>query len=335
MVSLPAGDPTTEDLADWAELELIFGDSRALGAGRLVQLFANAYGDDEPDEQILIHEQLTDEDVEIDLRGLREDLRGATAAGDSPSSRRSDGLLQEMSFRSQVIGSSYPISADGNGMQLTRQWVDDPLYAFLTLVGARLELKLEIPFHEPARLFEEVVTVALGRYVGGRSYRFGWPAKQGEPAEDFITKARRLSRRLGEQPGTMRNVSPAAKDYALDVVAWRPFADDTPDEPTPGQVVVLCQCGIGQDWNKKTMHLRKWGEVIRFAVEPMAALAFPHTPSRLDDNLHLWHDVALSPSIPFDRLRIASLITADDLEADLKARLIDWIRRFAAKLPNT
>ncbi|MBE2317814.1 hypothetical protein DVA67_017665 [Solirubrobacter sp. CPCC 204708] len=333
MIELPAGDPTVEELADWAELEIMFGDTLGMGTGQLAQLFANAFGDDEPDELRLEQEQLTDDEMEFDERSLREDIRAAAAAGDSPSSRRADDVLRELSFRAQVVGGAYPLSVDGGGIELLRLWDDDPLYAFLALVGARLESGLDIPFHEPAWLFEEIVACALARYVGGTGYRFGWPQKDGEPIEDFVAKARRLSKRLGELPGAMRNVSPAAKDYTLDVVAWRSFADDTPEQPTPGQLVVLCQCGIGKDWAAKSMQVGKWREVIQFSVEPIAALAFPHTPSRVDSELHRWHDVASSPSIPFDRLRIASLLTVEDLPGALIARLRDWIERSLDKLP--
>ena len=51
-------------------------------------------------------------------------------------------------------------------------------------------------------------------------------------------------------------------------VAWRGLSDHSPDDPTPGQLVLLCQCGIGQDWADKTISVPRWSEVILFGVPP-------------------------------------------------------------------
>lgn len=336
MIPLPGGEPTSEQLADWLELEVIFGSDGNVTEDAAAKLFSEKYGDDETDERRLEEDTLAQDDGEgeVDERDVTQEMRTEESEGISPAMRRVADLFMEVSFRSQVVGSAYPIGLEEGVARRLISREDDPLYAFLALVGARLDRGLDIPFHEPARLFEEVVAEALGAYVGGESLRFGWPAKEGERNEEFVVKARQLARRLREPSHTMRNVGPDAKDYHLDVVAWRSLRDHTPDEPTPGQIVVLGQCGIGQDWNEKSISVPSWKKVIDFAVPPVGALAFPHVPSRLDGELHILNSIASEESIPFDRLRIASLITSDDLPGDLSDRLADWIGRFYDRLPN-
>jgi hypothetical protein len=203
----------------------------------------------------------------------------------------------------------------------TGEWAEQPCYPFLCLLNARILYERDWPFHEAARLFEQVVAHALEELLAGTAIRFGWPRLEDEPVEDFRTKVRQLARRMGEDVGRMRNIGPNVKDYNLDVIAWKPFRDGK----TPGQLVVACQCAIGTDWSSKLLSVRAWEEIIAFNTTPVGALAFPLVPSRDPALMYRWHDVTSKGSLPLDRLRLASLLDDERLPPDLKDRLRDWI----------
>jgi hypothetical protein len=337
VIEPPQGAPSPRDLADWAELSVLFGDRNSLAFNEALDIFAETYGDDLPDEQLLDDELLEDELSAFaePFRPRVDEVREASAEGMTEAEARWTSLLTELSFREQIVGDAYPIAIESDGLTLRRATDDEPIYAFIALAGGRLTYGLAdaVPVHEPAKLFEQVVATALGKYVGGTGLRFGWPRISSEPVEDFRAKVARLANRMGESVGLMRNVGPDDKDHQLDVIAWRGFDDSLPLDVTPGQSVIVCQCGIGSNWHGKALVAAIWAEIINFTITPTGALAFPVVPSRNDDDLYTWHDICASGNIPFDRLRIASLITAGDLEPSVKRGLIDWMATASQALP--
>ena len=173
------------------------------------------------------------------------------------------------------------------------------------------------------------MTIALETYTGGQSVRFGWPHDRNEFPADFRTAARHLALQLGERPGGMEAIGANAKDYALDVVAWRGF-----DDSRRGQHVLLCQCATGKDWNEKMLSGRAWEKVIDFAVAPTCSLAFPFIPSREDEEIAAWLDVAIKGGVPFDRLRLASLGRDSDADEALLGNLRAWVDEAQQALPR-
>ena len=329
MLRLPGPDSTVVDLADWAELASIFSVDGALGRAEIADVIDDELGVDDLEDFALglgVEDEL-DDDEEAELRGERH---RAVAEGITASQEQTDAILRELDFRAQFIGPQYPLSVDGEGAVRGWAWSERPLYPFLCLLGARVLYGLDVPFHLPARLFEEVTAHAVAHYVGGEGVRFGWPRLDDEPVEDFKTKVRALARRMGEDVGQMRNIGPSAKDYDLDVIGWRGFQDGA----TPGQMVMVCQCAIGKDWSEKILSVDSWREVINFNVRPVGALAFPHVPSRDPDLLYRWHDVTSRGNLPLDRLRLASLLDEDRVPAPLIERVREWVAENVATLPE-
>lgn len=330
MLRLPGPDPTVVELADWAELATIFSTAGSLGRAEIADVLGDELGVDDLEDFALglgVEDELDDEE-EAELRG---DRHRAVGEGVTASQEQTDAVLRELDFRAQFVGTSYPLSVDGEGVLRRWPWAARPLYPFLSLLGARVLYGLEIPFHVPARLFEEVTAHAVGYYVGGEAVRFGWPRLEDEPVEDFKSKVRSLARRMGEDVGQMRNIGPHAKDYDLDVIAWRAFRDGA----TPGQLVVVCQCAIGTDWAEKILSVDSWSEVINFNVKPVGALAFPLVPSREPEVLYRWHDVTSHGSLPLDRLRLGGLLDEDRIPAPLIERVRAWVEENVGALPES
>ncbi|MGH7720088.1 MAG: hypothetical protein ACREON_14760 [Gemmatimonadaceae bacterium] len=314
MLQLPTPDLSPELLADWAELCCLFGDQPTLSAARISDFLQEEFGLDDF-EDFAIGAGVADSELTEELEAeLRAEGHDEAAEGLNPVNQQTEATLSQLSFRSQVVGHAYPITVEAAGARRAASWEERPIYAFLCLLGARLLYRLEVPFHVPARLFERVVTEALRQYVGGEALRFGWPPLEDEPAGNFRSKVVGLARRMGEDVGRMRSVSPGAKDYDLDVIAWRGFRDGK----TPGQLVVVCQCAIGQDWREKLLSVDSWQEVITFNVRPVGALAFPVVPSREPEFLFNWHDVTARGNLPLDRLRLASLL--DESKPEFRTR---------------
>jgi hypothetical protein len=330
LLRLPNPDPSPDDLADWAELGCLFGDSPTVSAASIADFLEDELGLDDVEEFALTGvasgEASMSDEAEV---SSREHAAESRSEGLDAANQYAELALRQLAFRAQVVGSSYPIDVSASGATRRHSWRDRPTYAFLALLGARLLYRIDWPFHVAARLFERVVTEALRAYLSGEAVRFGWPRLEDETIEDFVPKVKKLARRMGEDVGKMRNIGPDAKDYDLDVIAWRPFRDPK----TPGQLVVVCQCAIGQDWTEKLVSVRSWEEVIAFNISPLGALAFPAIPSRDPALMFKWHDITSQGNLPLDRLRLASLLVEESLPTELLDDLRGWIGDRLPTLP--
>jgi hypothetical protein len=330
MLRLPKPDLNSEELADWAELCCFFGERRSLGAALIQDVLREELGLEDFEEFALgggLGEGELAIEEEVEQRVLTHDQG---AEGLDAATQYIETLLTRLSFRAQVIGSRYQLALGRSSIRRLAPWEERPLYPFLCLLGARMLYRLDWPVHRPARLFERLVAIAMREYVGGEGERFGWPPLEDEDeGADFVERVRALSRRMDEELGLLRNIGPRAKDYGLDVVAWRGLHDGR----TPGQLVILCQCAIGEDWNHKLLSVGSWLEVINFNVAPISALAFPQVPSREPDQLYVWHDVTSKGALPLDRLRVASLLDEADVDEDLLSAVREWMAEVIPTLP--
>jgi hypothetical protein len=331
MLKLPKPDAAPEELADWAELCCLFGERSTLGAALLSDVLQEELAVDDFEDFALGlglgEEELPRED---EAQG-RTRMRDQAAEGLGAATNYIETILARLSFRRQVVGSHYQIALGSSAITRTAPWEERPIYPFLALLGARMLYKLDWKVHEPARLFERVVAVAAGRYLSGRGERFGWPPAddEGENGKDFKARVRVLARRMDEDLGLQRNIGPSAKDYGLDVVAWRGFGEGR----TPGQLILLCQCAIGEDWNQKLLSVGSWHEVVNFNVRPVSALAFPRVPSRAPEDLYVWHDITTKGALPLDRLRLAALLEDTDFDDDLLCAVKEWLGQVVPTLP--
>jgi hypothetical protein len=330
VIALPPRADSPTFLADWVELELLFGERRYLSQADLLDLLDDDPGSDRIDEEIARLEALYGEEINDEFVA---EQRGRAREQEEEGLGRNEQLVEavwlELSFRQQVVGATYPVAFEDGLLVITGSWGESVIYAFLAMLSARVTYSLSLPTGPPARRFEEVVSIALKTYTGGQSVRFGWPHDRNEFPSDFRTAARQLAHQLGERPGGMEAIGTNAKDYALDVVAWRGF-----DDGRRGQHVLLCQCATGKDWNEKMLSGRAWEKVIDFAVAPTCSVAFPFVPPRDDEEIAAWLDVAIKGGVPFDRLRLASLTRDDYADAELLGNLRTWVGEAQQALPR-
>lgn len=100
-------------------------------------------------------------------------------------------------------------------------------------------------------LFEHLCCRALRGLLGpqSRACRFGAGARENSQSE--IAKALNdLTRQLGEgEPRPEEHLPSMAKDGGLDVVAWRPFAENDGDQGRKGMPMWFAQCKTGTSYD--------------------------------------------------------------------------------------
>ncbi len=333
MLSLPGSIINKESLADWIEVRLLFSEATTLSLpvlsdwldedGTLSDL-------DLYDEAFTDLGQAEDDLVDQDEAGVRRRLRQEDAEGVGKQSLLAEEALLELEYRATVVGDTYPIRVThGLARRAVESWRDCPVYAFLTALNARYLYGLDANLNMGARLFERLVVPALKRYWGGEAAHFGWPRSQQEEA-NFRAALPRLAHRIGERLIIEPSRIPTSlKDLEVDAIAWRPVDDRR------GQTVMLCQCAIGDDWDKKGIRVGLWAVFVNFAVEPTIAIAFPFVPPavrRFEDIEVEWMLLCGKGGVPFDRLRLAHLVQQDDLDSSLAAGIIQWTSDLAPVL---
>ena len=136
---------------------------------------------------------------------------------------------------------------------------------------------------------------------------------------------------MGETPGYVPKG--AQGDFKADTIVWKPFGDRL-----PGQLILIAQATISEgDWihdeppNRWAYKDRREDRLIRFLARPVTAVAFPETLSLIGEDMlnGLQYN-----SIPFDRLRLVSVIYDDEIPNDLRVRMSDWCRAVTQSLPR-
>lgn len=168
------------------------------------------------------------------------------------------------------------------------------------------------------KLFERLIAICVGEYLGGESYVFGWPVLEDIPAsielrvKDVCVIIRE---KFAEAPQARY------KDRGVDVISWKPFIESA-SEHRSNQIIVLSQCAIGGDWRSKTgqIPLEAWKQYIHWANQPIKAFAVPMV---IHDDL--WHDISTEAGLLFDRIRIINYVPLPFPDAPLMDEIKVWI----------
>lgn len=301
MIRLPTARRTRE-VADWLEAELLFSDLEFMSRTSLQGLLSDDLGFAEEWATTGLSEG------ESPLDEIEE--------ADHALSRTIEDAFFLLDRRSARAGASYPFSQTEDGLARVRPWQDAVEYSFLTLLNARCLLGLgpTVSHHQPAILFERLVATALSRYISGEAARFGVPHSDFQGG--FPARAKDLATRMCERPvPNLTTVTPQQGDYGLDVAAWKSFDD------RDSKVVILCQCGIGDDFNEKTLPRERWSKVIDFVCAPLTALAIPFQDFGSEASVR---SLAVDAGILLDRTRIARFADVDR-DVGLRDDIVAWV----------
>lgn len=316
----PPANWTAERLADWVEYQLMFSSSSSISRSTLRDFI-----EEDPGTQDIQSYDAADfsGDDEFDELTSRRSRRVAAAEGVSLADELSSDAFVVLEDRAAFVGERYPFAVEPDLISLRiSDWREAIVYAFLLALNARYVYGLSREFHLAARIFERVVRFAMAAYVDGEAEHFGWP-RDGEPGErNFAAALPGVLRKLGESAAIRyEDIPTKIKDNEVDVFAWRPLGDRR-----RGQLILMCQCAIGADWNDKGIRMEKWDPFVMFAVTPVGASAFPFVPKAMEDDPKYDH-VYLSKSVGlwFDRLRLAKLIDSAQLDGGLRNSMTEYV----------
>jgi hypothetical protein len=228
LISAPPTDATSNELADWLELEVL---SSTDGIATLFTVNENLEIDEDAEPDELDQENLLDE----------KRLQQVAAAVDE---------------RVRVIGSGYPFRIDPAGKSLTLKYPLDAAgctYLFCLIVSNAAKDGLlaadgpSKPNLVTARgLFHVCATVSAAGFVEGPAFCIGWPRPD---STNFLEKLRTIYRSLndGEIHAEVPPGAPAqVKDDGIDVIAWK-----QPIIPPAGAIYFLGQAASGANWRDK------------------------------------------------------------------------------------
>ncbi len=315
-------------LADWVELNLLIGDEPNVSLTTVADELTLIPPDDSDESEMRFDSDVDPSEGGTNFkRGFRE-----------TAETQAESAFLELTSREGWLGDRYPLEIDSDVASFREETPARDVYEFLVLLRSRQLYRdaLDDDGAESGLLFEELVKYAISNYVGARAgerVRFGvaggsrgdgLPASLSEALQELSD---RMSEKLGEVPTT------GDGDFKADAIAWRPFGDDG-----PGQLVMIGQATISEgDWireeppNRWTDRTPPDRRLILFFSRPITAVAFPETLS-LTRRAVL--DGLSFSSIPFDRLRIASILSDEDLPEEMREKMRDWSVDMKGRLPD-
>lgn len=345
MLLAPTEGDTRCGLADWLELQCIFSPRRTASRADLLNAFEIA---DDERETRFSKDGETDEILD---QGILEEPRAEVLHY----------TFEELAFRAESIGGSYPFEVDARRMLLRTKFdslqvhYGQVAYTFCLLASAIREKvfaamkTLRQEEKEIALHFQVCACLAAAGYFGGAVSSFGFPRAEGN---GFLPALKVAFARFGygevrtePRPGHPQ----AAKDSGIDVIAWR----DHPDR-LPGKLYSLGQCASGKNWTGKpvTAEIKQFHDTW-FSAPPTShcvpALYIPflahgevqesteHSYETARANNVAYHESKFG--IIFDRLRIAhhaqnGMVAGNDgVDGRDKAiGVADWINKMVQKL---
>lgn len=311
-------------LADWVELNLLMKEEAVMSVVQVTDELASIPPDDSRDSEQRLSYGPLDEDSEERL-GFWEAAEDSAVAG-----------FRELHDRAIWLEDAYPLEVDGETAILTLNGPTHDVYRFLILLRARQLYAgaLDDDAEVSGRIFESLVKHALGTYADTEHrLRFGVAGgHRGSGLPDALCDAVEVVRHLmREERGSVP--ASATGDYEADAIVWKPFGDKL-----PGQLVMIGQATISEgEWTKKEV-ARRWTErdppdtrLVHFLARPVTAVAFPETLSLTSSGT--LKGLVFS-SIPFDRLRLLSLLRDDSLPNSLRTEMNLWTRDISERLPR-
>ena len=288
MISVPVASDSTEDLADWIELQAVKSSEKQASLESVVRVIRRGGSTD-----------------------AFEAERGD--AGSQISQRVAEDAFIEISNRVPACGprEAYPFEIEPGLIRLKKGWNSSP-YITLLLLSATTPTT---GHNGTAVLFERICCYAALEYFGGtangtEAIRFGSPRRA--PHAKLHQAVDHLCTKLSEGGGCrQRHLANHNGDNGLDIVAWRPFPD-----LKEGKLVAFGQCAAGAvGWEGKLSELdgEKFAQKCfrqMLVTKPVRLFFLPRRVSR-----ERWENAGIDGGILFDRCRIVSCLR--DLDREL------------------
>lgn len=221
---------------------------------------------------------LSSEPTALSLRQVTEFAENYLQAGSASTTF----AIGRMRRRCAILKEKYPIDFDVASM-FRREAAHLMAYTHLLLLSGTAIGVLEAnssTLKSSEESFEELVLEAVCNWLGPGSsgVRFGWPSEIGRPAE-FPDAIRWLSEKMNVELGSAFR-PPIRKDGGVDVIVWRPFADNRSGFP-----IVLAQCTLQKDLISKSrdVDLANWSGWLLTDRPPTTVLATPRTVDEASD----------------------------------------------------
>jgi hypothetical protein len=246
IISPPNPTDTRSALADWLELRTLM-DSRGVSTRAVLLSVLDILEDDaaEPDTVDVETGEVLDDAI---LESGRHQFVGIT--------------FEELQYRFQLLGDSYPFEVDLARQRLTRRTEEHAahpgqvVYLFCLLASAirerRLQARTELSQAEQdiADAFQVCACLAAGGYLNGEVSSFGFPRATGT---GFLAALRDTFSRFGvgrvrDNDAIPDGLPTSLKDGGIDVIAWRNHPDGM-----PGKLYLIGQCASGLQWREKSV----------------------------------------------------------------------------------
>lgn len=284
-------DVRTGVLADWLEANLLFWERRITSIDVVDALLAYQIFDGDRDHG-----------NEIASRGW----------GELEQRMRWGGTADALEIKAGVI-------------ETKADWRESLIWSFFVLLSIQRVFPTWASGHSdyPTQgdLFEQVVeAICPAIFPGWRSYRTGW-SPDGPKDVSAIVEELRSRIYVGGHPNPEQWLKEGSKDGGLDIVCYRPFADEREALP-----VYFLQCASGRNWRDKvaTPNANVWKTLLDAAVQPSKGIAAPFVVGRNE-----LRQVALEgQTVVLDRLRMLSSATEAgiSLPKTLADRVCEWMR---------
>lgn len=169
-------------------------------------------------------------------------------------------------------------------------------------------------------LFEELCAQIAKSYLGDRAESLVFGTASGG---SFRAKVMDLTQQLREGAGAKDNISSNTKDGKLDVVAWKPFADQN-----SGKLILFAQCKTGTRYRHTVTQLQLGQFCQKYMLEqpsitPMRAFFVSEALPRSGvSSQREWYQLATDSGLIFDRCRIIDY--CDSLEDSTIEKIRKW-----------
>jgi hypothetical protein len=245
--------------------------------------------------------------------GLLQTSLAREGRRDEDPAARATEVWAELVRRSELCSQAWPLRISRSGLISRPGHPNALLHYFL----CSLSLGTEVSF-AGRRLFEHCVTDVIRALSANNGLRTGSPRSNGLPSalDDAVDLYVRLSSEQKRAPLLQTD-----KDYGLDVVTWRFFADRR-----GGFLQFIGQCATGKDWYEEgkltELQVRAWEDHVAWAVEPVRFFAVPFViPPQ-----HWWR-AARKAGLLLDRPRLLELALTSPPHRRRRGELMHYCRR--------